>query len=204
MGLLERINKLQSIAQGALPSTKKFKEMQDELEYKKMQLENTQVCVACCFLSPQQRGVPHVGMHGPVSSRYGCHHVWVACVPGLDSIVTPAHVPVRCLSLMLAGLHLHLVSRGHQMFWHLQSLISSSFLYKFLRIPGSTPFASLAPPPPSGNPSPTVYRCFACHPLGCPAPAPLHINNTHNDFAVSLKPTDDPGASEGGAEHAAH
>eukprot|EP00197_Chlamydomonas_leiostraca_P011457 CAMPEP_0202869542 /NCGR_PEP_ID=MMETSP1391-20130828/12512_1 /ASSEMBLY_ACC=CAM_ASM_000867 /TAXON_ID=1034604 /ORGANISM="Chlamydomonas leiostraca, Strain SAG 11-49" /LENGTH=623 /DNA_ID=CAMNT_0049549875 /DNA_START=192 /DNA_END=2063 /DNA_ORIENTATION=+ len=43
VGLLERINKLQSIASGALPSTKKFKEMQDELEYKKMQLENTQM-----------------------------------------------------------------------------------------------------------------------------------------------------------------
>lgn len=42
VSLLERINKLQSIASGALPSTKKFKEMQDELEYKKMQLENTQ------------------------------------------------------------------------------------------------------------------------------------------------------------------
>ncbi len=40
---LERISKLQNIAGGALPSTKKFKEMQDELEYKKMQLENTQV-----------------------------------------------------------------------------------------------------------------------------------------------------------------
>jgi intraflagellar transport protein 74 len=33
----------QAIAEGALPSSNKFKEMQDELEYKQMQLENTQV-----------------------------------------------------------------------------------------------------------------------------------------------------------------
>jgi intraflagellar transport protein 74 len=33
----------QGLAGTALPTTKKFREMQDELEYKKMQLENTQV-----------------------------------------------------------------------------------------------------------------------------------------------------------------
>ncbi|KAF5830861.1 hypothetical protein DUNSADRAFT_13941 [Dunaliella salina] len=40
---LEKINKLVAISEGALPSTNKFKEMQDELEYKQMQLENTQM-----------------------------------------------------------------------------------------------------------------------------------------------------------------
>jgi hypothetical protein len=34
---------MQGLAGTALPTTKKFREMQDELEYKKMQLENTQV-----------------------------------------------------------------------------------------------------------------------------------------------------------------
>ncbi|KAJ9521039.1 hypothetical protein QJQ45_022757 [Haematococcus lacustris] len=43
VALLEKINKLQSIAGAALPSTKQFRQMQDELEYKKMQLENTQM-----------------------------------------------------------------------------------------------------------------------------------------------------------------
>ncbi|KAG1670889.1 hypothetical protein FOA52_000391 [Chlamydomonas sp. UWO 241] len=43
VGLLEKIAKLSSMTGGALPSQKKFKEMQDELEYKKMQLENTQM-----------------------------------------------------------------------------------------------------------------------------------------------------------------
>lgn len=42
VSLLEKITKLQNLAGGALPSQKKFKEMQDELEYKKQQLENTQ------------------------------------------------------------------------------------------------------------------------------------------------------------------
>lgn len=39
---LEKIVKMQGIIGSSLPSQKKFKEMQDELEYKKMQLENTQ------------------------------------------------------------------------------------------------------------------------------------------------------------------
>ncbi len=43
VALLERIVKLQGLASSALPSQKKFKEMQDELEYKRMQLENTQM-----------------------------------------------------------------------------------------------------------------------------------------------------------------
>lgn len=42
VALLERITKLSSLSSSALPSQKKFKEMQDELEYKRMQLENTQ------------------------------------------------------------------------------------------------------------------------------------------------------------------
>ena len=42
VGLLEKITKLTAITSSQLPSQKKFKEMQDELEYKKMQLENTQ------------------------------------------------------------------------------------------------------------------------------------------------------------------
>lgn len=42
MALLEKINKMQALASSALPNQKKFKEMQDELEYKKMQLETTQ------------------------------------------------------------------------------------------------------------------------------------------------------------------
>jgi len=40
---LDRITKLHNIAGGVLPSTKQFKEMQDELEYKQLQLENTQM-----------------------------------------------------------------------------------------------------------------------------------------------------------------
>jgi len=43
VGMLEKITKLQNMMGGALPSQKKFKEMQDELEYKRMQLENTQM-----------------------------------------------------------------------------------------------------------------------------------------------------------------
>jgi len=43
VALLERINKLQGMATSALPSAKKFQEMKDELEYKRMQLENTQM-----------------------------------------------------------------------------------------------------------------------------------------------------------------
>ncbi|KAG2495583.1 hypothetical protein HYH03_006183 [Edaphochlamys debaryana] len=39
---LEKVVKMQGIIGSSLPSQKKFKEMQDELEYKKMQLENTQ------------------------------------------------------------------------------------------------------------------------------------------------------------------
>lgn len=42
VGLLDKLTKLGAITSSALPSQKKFKEMQDELEYKKMQLENTQ------------------------------------------------------------------------------------------------------------------------------------------------------------------
>ena len=42
VALLEKVTKLQSLAGSALPTQKKFKEMQDELEYKKQQLENTQ------------------------------------------------------------------------------------------------------------------------------------------------------------------
>lgn len=40
--LLEKVNKLEAISTSALPTQRRFKEMQDELEYKKMQLENTQ------------------------------------------------------------------------------------------------------------------------------------------------------------------
>ena len=43
VALLDKIVKLQAISGSALPTQKKFKEMQDELEYKKLQLENTQV-----------------------------------------------------------------------------------------------------------------------------------------------------------------
>lgn len=43
VAILEKLTKLQSITTSALPSQKKFKEMQDELEYKRMQLETTQV-----------------------------------------------------------------------------------------------------------------------------------------------------------------
>ncbi|GAX82423.1 hypothetical protein CEUSTIGMA_g9851.t1 [Chlamydomonas eustigma] len=43
VSLLEKITKLQGLVGSALPTQKKFKEMQDELEYKKMQLENTQM-----------------------------------------------------------------------------------------------------------------------------------------------------------------
>ena len=42
MGVLEKMVKMQGIIGSNLPSQKKYKEMQDELEYKKMQLENTQ------------------------------------------------------------------------------------------------------------------------------------------------------------------
>ncbi|GLI70068.1 hypothetical protein VaNZ11_014839 [Volvox africanus] len=42
VAILEKVVKMQGIIGSALPSQKKFKEMQDELEYKKMQLENTQ------------------------------------------------------------------------------------------------------------------------------------------------------------------
>jgi len=42
VALLERITKLQSVASSQLPNQKRFKEMQDELEYKRMQLETTQ------------------------------------------------------------------------------------------------------------------------------------------------------------------
>eukprot|EP00798_Chlamydomonas_sp_ICE-L_P011195 gene11195-18812_t len=43
VSLLDKLTKLQSITTSALPSQKKFREMQDELEYKRMQLETTQV-----------------------------------------------------------------------------------------------------------------------------------------------------------------
>nr|AAO92260.1 intraflagellar transport protein component IFT74/72 [Chlamydomonas reinhardtii] len=42
VGVLEKMVKMQGIIGSNLPSQKKYKEMQDELEYKKMQLENTQ------------------------------------------------------------------------------------------------------------------------------------------------------------------
>lgn len=42
VAILEKVVKMQAIIGSALPTQKKFKEMQDELEYKKMQLENTQ------------------------------------------------------------------------------------------------------------------------------------------------------------------
>lgn len=42
VALLDKITKLETISTSALPSQRRFKEMQDELEYKKMQLENTQ------------------------------------------------------------------------------------------------------------------------------------------------------------------
>jgi hypothetical protein len=40
---LERIGRLQALAAGGLPSAGQFRELQDELQYKKMQLENSQV-----------------------------------------------------------------------------------------------------------------------------------------------------------------
>lgn len=40
---LERITKLEGLAASALPSQRKFREMKDELEYKKVQLENTAI-----------------------------------------------------------------------------------------------------------------------------------------------------------------
>jgi hypothetical protein len=43
LGVLERVARLQALAACGLPSTGQLRELQDELDYKKMQLENSQV-----------------------------------------------------------------------------------------------------------------------------------------------------------------
>lgn len=57
---------MQSIMEGALPTTNKFKEMQDELEYKQMQLENTQVGEGALCAGP------------PRAPRWAVHRLWCA------------------------------------------------------------------------------------------------------------------------------